>query len=90
MANRRNLKRDINYICSELFAECIAASLYGGNDKQVNCDVVLSSILRIHSDFIRRVSCVEPGMKPRIYFKHLKDDFNSQVSDIVDNIRNLG
>lgn len=28
MANKRDLKRTINYITSELFAECVAASLY--------------------------------------------------------------
>ena len=31
MPNRRDLKKTINYICSELFAECVAASLYNGN-----------------------------------------------------------
>ena len=34
--NKRDLKRSINYICSDLFAECVAASLYGGSpNKQV-------------------------------------------------------
>ena len=30
MANKRDLKRTINYITSELFAETVAASLYNG------------------------------------------------------------
>ena len=28
MANKRNLKKEINFVCSELFAECIAVSTY--------------------------------------------------------------
>ena len=28
MANKRNLKRNINYVCSELFSEAVAASMY--------------------------------------------------------------
>ena len=31
MANKRHLKQTINLISEELFAECVAASLYGQN-----------------------------------------------------------
>jgi hypothetical protein len=34
MANKRDLKRTINYITSELFAETVAASLYNGKPTQ--------------------------------------------------------
>ena len=90
MANRRSLKRNINYICRDLFAECVAASLYCDTVTEEGRDAILTSIVQVNSDFIRRISCVEPGMKAKKYFAVLEDDFIRQVSEIVDNIRNLG
>ena len=89
MTNRKDLKRAINYICSDLFAECVAASLYSGKPDQENVDALLSSILRIHSHYIRRISHVEPGMPAKKYFQDLTDGFNKQVGEIIDQIGNL-
>ncbi len=89
MANKRTLKKTINYICSDLFAECVAASLYSGKPDQEDVNALLASILSIHSDFIRRISHPEPGMKDKEYFQKLMKDFNKQVSEIIDQIGNL-
>lgn len=89
MANKRDLKRGINYICSELFAECVATSMYGDNVDKANVDTLLKSLLRMHSDYIMRVSHPEPGMKAKKYYKVLINSFNNEVNDIVDAISNL-
>ena len=89
MANKRNLKRTINYICSDLFAEAVAASLYGEKPNKDNIDALLSSILIIHNDFLSRVSHPEPGMDKKVYYKAIIEDFNKQASEIVDQIQNL-
>lgn len=89
MANKRDLKRSINYICSELFAECVATSLATPADNKEQVDVILTSILRTHDDFVRRVSHPEPGMPTRKYYNILKEDFNKQVCEVIDNIQAL-
>lgn len=89
MANKRNLKRELNYICSELFAECVATSLYSNNSDEANVDTLLTSLLRMHSDYIMRVSHPEPGMPAKKYYKTLINNFNDEVNDIVDAIGNL-
>ena len=89
MANKRSLKRGINYICSELFAECVATSIYSNRSDQQNVDTLLKSILRVHSDYIKRISHPEPGMPTRKYYQTLIDSFNNEVNDIVDAIKNL-
>lgn len=88
MANKRNLKRNINYVCSELFSEVVAAS-YTTNANEDNVKALLTSILVIHNDYICRVSHVEPGMRAADFFKELTADFNKQVSEIIDQISNL-
>lgn len=90
MASKRDLKRTINYITSELFAETVAASLYNGKPSQEDVDGILSSIVMVNSDFIKRVSHPEPGMKPVTYYQNLIRDFNKQVSEIIDQISNMG
>ena len=89
MSNKRDLKRTINYICGDLFTEDIAASLYGENRDNDNTEAILTSILVMHSNYIRRVSHVQPGMPAKVYFKDLKDKFSKEVNEIVDQLNNL-
>lgn len=89
MSNKRDLKRTINYICGDLFTEGIAASLYGENRDNDNTEAILTSILVMHSHYIRRVSHVQPGMPAKVYFKDLKDKFSKEVNEIVDQLNNL-
>ena len=86
MANKRTLKHSINLVCGDLFAECVAASLYGGASD--NSEAILYSILKLQSDFICRISHPEPGMPAKTYYKKLREDFVAQASDIVDQINN--
>ncbi|MBQ8701687.1 MAG: hypothetical protein IJ549_02865 [Prevotella sp.] len=89
MTNKRDLKRIINYICDDLFAECIAASLYSGKPNAENVNSLLTTIIRLQSDYIRRVSHPEPGMPAKKYYKVLTESFNKEVSEIIDNIGNM-
>ena len=86
MSNKRDLKRTINYICGDLFTEGIAASLYGENRDNDNTEAILTSILVMHSNYIRHV---QPGMPAKVYFKDLKDKFSKEVNEIVDQLNNL-
>ena len=89
MANKRTLKHAINLICAELFAEAVAASLYGNEKNQENADAVLHSIIRLESNYISRISHVEPGMKASNYFRDLRENFTKEADEIIDNINNL-
>ena len=89
MNNKRQLKKTINYACSELFAECMAATLYGKSDNE-DAKGVLASIMDVNYDFISRISHPEPGMKPTAYYHILVNDFIKQTDEIIDQIRNLG
>lgn len=90
MAKKRDLKRTINYVCSDLFAEAIAAALYGNNTNKDTADDLLSTIIIMRNDFVGRVSHPEPGMKPHEYYKKLISNFNAQVSDTIDKIGTIG
>ena len=89
MANKRSLKRIINLICEDLFTECVAASLYGNELHKDNAEALLYSIVKMQSDFIRRVSHPEPGLAAKEYYKVLREKFSAQVSELVDQIASL-
>ena len=87
MANKRNLKRNINLFCENLFTECVAASLYGNNTDSAKA--LLFSIIKLQTEFTCRISHPEPGMPAKVYFKKLREDFVSKASEIIDQINNL-
>ena len=90
MANKRLLKKAITRVSEDLFVECVAASVYGNDvHKDNNAEAVLSSIIKMHSNFTRRISHPEPGMPAKAYFKDLREKFSSQASELIDQINNL-
>lgn len=88
MANRRKLKKNINYLCGDLFAECIAVRQFN-NVNADDVDNVMRSILLMQDDLICRTSHVEPGMKSSVFFKKLRDDMQARTSDIIEQLTNL-
>ena len=90
MAKKKDLKQSINYVCGELLAEAIAASLYGTGAHRESLQEMVEAAIVTRSDFVRRVSHPEPGMPARQYYRQLIDDFNHQVSDVIDKIGTIG
>lgn len=83
MASRKELKKNINYIAGELFAECLVHSLYvPGTDKQ-KADELMAEILNMQDEFISRISHTEPG-NVKGFYKKLHSDFNAKVDEIID------
>lgn len=90
MANKRKLKRTINYVCGDLFAECVATSLYSGKQEAENVNALLAAVLTMHSDFVCRVSHPEPRMTAKVYYKKLIADFRKHVEELTDQVANIG
>ena len=90
MATKRELKKTFNYVCGELMAEAVAASLYKSSRDKEATETLLSSIIRMRSDFVRRISHPEPGMSGKAYYRHITDDFNRSMAEVIDQIGNLG
>lgn len=89
MANKRELKKGINFLCGELLAEAVAITHYQKPQRQDDVDNVLTGILRLQDDMLNRVSHPEPGIKARDYYKRLRQDMVHGVDDIVAQINAL-
>lgn len=88
MANRRQLKKTVNYITGELFAECLMNSLYVPGTDKVKADELMSEVLAMQDDFISRINHTEPG-NVKGYYKKFHQDFNERVDEIIDKIAKL-
>ena len=85
--NKRKLKKGVNYLCAELFAECIALNQYEKVNEEAVSNV-MESILMMQADIISRISHIEPG-NTKNFFKKLHEDLANRTTDIVDDIQAL-
>ena len=84
--NKRSLKKAINAVSDQLFANAVAVSLYGTNRNAENDEALIQSILSMREDFVSRISRPEPGMKKQEYYKDLREKFISQAQELADQI----
>ena len=89
MMNKRSLKKAINAVSDQLFANAVAVSLYGTNRNAENDEALIQSILNMREDFVSRISHPEPGMKKQEYYKDLREKFSSQIGELVDQVNAL-
>ena len=86
MMNKRSLKKAINAVSDQLFANAVAVSLYGTNRNAENDEALIQSLLSMREDFVSRISHPEPGMKKQEYYKDLREKFISQAQELADQI----
>lgn len=88
MASRKVLKKNVNYITGELFAECLVNSMcVPGTDKK-KADELMGEILKMQDEFVSRISHTEPG-NVKGYYKKFRSDFNAKVEEIIDTLGKL-
>lgn len=88
MASRRELKKNVNYIAGELFAECLFNSLYVPGTDKAKADLLMADILKMQEEFLSRISHTEPG-NVKGFYKKFRSDFNTKMNEIIDAIGNL-
>ena len=81
MANKRNLKKGINYVVSELFLECIVLKQIKKADA-TKADEILADILCLQNEFLARAGHPEPGCVKK-YYRKLNEDFGNEVANII-------
>ena len=88
MANKRDLKKKVNSLCGDLFAECVACVHYAKVNRD-DADAVMVNILNMQDDILCRISHIEPGLKACLFFKKLNGDLKEQTENIIAQIEAL-
>ena len=89
MAKRKELKKVVDNICTDLTAEVVAVSLYESKPAEENVIAFINAIMKMRNEYIRRISHVEPGIPAKVYFKNLIENFNNDTIEVIDQISNL-
>lgn len=85
MSNRRNLKKQVNYIAGELFTECMINSLFVPGTDKAKADQLMADVLEMQQELISRLSHTQPGQVKQFYKKY-HEDLNASIKAIVDKI----
>lgn len=83
MASRRELKKNVNYIVGELFAECLIHSLYVPGTDKAKADKLMEELLKMQDEFISRISHTEPG-NVKGFYKKFHTDFSAKVNEVIE------
>lgn len=84
MASRKQLKKSIKLVTSELFTDCIALSLCKQGDSET-LDTLMTEVIALNADYVARLSHVERGSE-RLFFKKLREEFTEKVNDLSERI----
>ncbi len=90
MASRKDLKKNVSCIISELLTECLIRREYvPGTDKET-VDSIISELIEADEDFTCRISHTEPGMAAKAYYRAFYSDFNKKIEELIGKIEKLG
>lgn len=86
MANRRNLKKNVNYISDMVAGLCIVESMNAAEDKQKKLSELFLQCVNVRKDIISRISHTEPG-NVKGFYKKLRTDFNASIDQIFSQLQ---
>ena len=92
MANKRNLKKDIQSIFSELLVECYTLSYIFPQIDIAKVDAITTSIIEKSDNFVKRAGKPDGKDNPAIvkaYYKKLYKDVANTESDFIEDINTL-
>lgn len=87
MANKRELKKSINYVANDLFQECIVLKMIKKVDN-AKVDEVLVDVLNLQNEFLARANHPQPGAI-KAYYRKLYSDFGDAVEAIINKIKEM-
>ena len=89
MANKRDLKHEINFITTELVNECLFLKEYTTEMPAEKCETLINRILDIQDEYIRRANRTDGKDSPKLvkaYYKKLIQDFDAAIGEILKEI----
>ena len=84
MASRKQFKKSIKYVCSELFADCIALNMCGQLNREVT-EQLMTEILALNGDYVSRLNHLLKGQE-KVSCKKMREEFTLKVNELSDKI----
>ncbi len=91
MANKRDLKKEINYVTGELLSECLCNKfLIPGVDAE-KVDALMGKIIGIQDEFLCRVGANgdKNAKAVKAYYRKLREDFDKLIDEVLEDLNAL-
>lgn len=92
MANKRELKKEINYICEELISQTLTSKSFVNASDDNKVDELLGRIFEMQKEYISRV-CHPNGTKRssivKEYYREIIKKLDNEIGDIIIEIGTL-
>ena len=91
MANKRNLKKEINAITAALVGEYLLTSEFVPGVDIEKANLVLGKVMDTRREFIARVGANggKDSKQVKAYYKQLINDFNVKVDEIISDFESI-
>lgn len=88
MASKKQLKKAINLMCTDLLIELLGAEQTATGATKQDVENIAQSIIAMRGDFVTRLSHIDKT-QVRKFFNQLEDDLNASTNEIIDQICHL-
>lgn len=88
MAKKRELKKAINLMSTDLLIELLGAEQAAPGVQPEDVQNIAQSILLMRNDFVNRLSHIDKR-QVKAFFRQMEEDLNASTNEIVDQICQL-
>lgn len=92
MANKRLLKKEINYVIDELITDCIVCDAFVSGKECQKIDLLVGDLFAMKADFLSRVNKTDGKDNPKLvknYYKSLVANFDKKIGEIIAELEKL-
>lgn len=94
MANLRNLKKDINFLCGEVLSDCMAFIYFNPDKNAEQSYALLDEIYELRDDLFARVNAAPKGddktlAATKAYYKAINKDMMEGCNTLFEKISTL-
>jgi hypothetical protein len=92
MASKKNLKKDIEYLISDVVFDCYALMDEHPEKDFSAYEEIINDIIVVKEDLVERINHFDPGVhgNSRNYFMAIKRDLITSITEAYDNLTKLG
>ena len=92
MANKRLLKKEINYVIDELITDCIVCDAFVWGKECQKIDQRVGDLFAMKADFLSRVNKTDGKDNPKLvknYYKSLVANLDKKIGEIIAELEKL-
>lgn len=92
MANLRELKKDINYLASEVVTQGLMKYTLMDNVKDEDVSPILAEAVEMRNEFIARATHPDGKDNPKLvkkYYNKLREDLMRKTTELLDKVKEL-